>query len=199
MQTDLRIHAQLTRESGEIQESLVVFLDVHDPDGVEDVGWIVVELPEYGVGWELEGESLAYIQRGEEHWFGTSGLTIPGMDRVPRGASVRFTVGDLGGRMVEREVRIPVSTMSPGAEDFPSVQRNEGFVVAPEGVRHFIRHSDQLYRLDLAGDGRWPSERLPVSPDGSVLETLGDTPFTVVTEAGPYLWLESGPWSSADF
>lgn len=193
MQVDLRVRAVLSRHTGMVEEELVVFMDVHDPDGSEDVGWIVVELPEYGLGWELEGEDLVYLDRGEEHWYGAAGLTAPGMVRVPRGALVRLTVGDLGGRTAEREIRIPLSTMNPAPEDFPGIGEGGVLIRAGGATRHFLQQGTQLYLIESSQAAN------ALFLEESVREKLGGEPFFLVAESDDYLWLESGPWESTDF
>ncbi len=196
MQVDLRIHATLAEAGTEIREELVIYLDIHDPDGIEDVAWVVVELPEYGIGWELEDEDLHYVQRGEEHWFG-SALIVPGRHRIPRGI-VRVIVGDLSGRTAERRIRIPGSTIVPNEADFPVPDGEGRIALSPGATRHFL-YREGYYRELYRSEPRENDDggRYHLNPE--VLDELGDEPFQLVAEWSPFLWMESGPWDYSDF
>lgn len=193
MQVDLRIVASLDDASQQVRERLSVFVDVHDPDGVEDVAWVVAEFPDDGVGWRLEDERMAYHQRDGEHWFGAAGLSVPGLDRLPRGA-VRVFAGDLSGRSAEREIRIPVTTPRPEPDEFPRFERGGRVVLAPRAGRHVIDTGDRVLEL-VPPDNEAISDIVLVDDDRAELE--GAT-FTIVAEVSSYLWLESGPWSLED-
>lgn len=195
MQLDYRIIASVEPGSVTVRERLMVFADVHDPDGVDDVAWMVVEFPDHGVGWELEGDQLAYMDREGRHWFGSAELTVPGVSRLPRG-QLRVIVGDLSGRTDEREVVIPRSPGSPmSATDgrvfiVRTIDSGETVIEAvdpdanPDEFRLFVHTRDDVFQLRR---GRLVTEELR--------GRLGSAPFWLITELSPHYWIESGPWS----
>ena len=188
MQVDLRIHASLIPGASQVTERLSVFLDIHDPDGPEDIAWVTVELPDHGVGWQLEGDDLQYRVRGEQHWYGGAGLTVPGWSRFPRGAAVRIITGDFGGRTAEREVRIPPTTVVPESGDFPRLAEGGVLVPAPGAIRHFMQSGDRLLELVIDGASR------PYVLGRESRDELGEADLFLIAEVSAFLWLETGPW-----
>lgn len=213
LQVDLRVVATLSRETGRVRERLSVFADVYDQDGPEDVAWLVVEYPDRATGWVLEGDRLTYEQRGDRHWYGSAELTLPGTDRVPRGA-VRIVAGDLAGRSSTREVQLPATPNRLEEADFPRLERGDGatgapgedtaeadagiiLIPAPRATRHYVFVAGALYLLDPPSDSASGGKRGYLDDD--ILERLNGEPFHLVAEYDSYLWLDSGPWTLADF
>ncbi|WP_146049431.1 hypothetical protein [Alkalispirochaeta sphaeroplastigenens] len=195
MQLEFSLVATCADPRSTRQERLMVFADVHDPDGHEDVAWMVVEFPDQGFGWELSGEDLEHHRRNDRHWFGSPGLVFPGLSSLPRGA-LRVTVGDYSGRTAETERVLPSAPAAPGCNRFPRLETPRGggedlLLAVPSGAdRYVVRTARGV--LELQGD---LSE--PVSPGSDFWDFVGDQEFFLLARTGPALWLESGPWRSA--
>lgn len=86
-------------------ESLSVFADLRDADGIEDIEtiWILSDDAEYY--WTLDGNDWTIRTEGGETWIGAANLALPDRGSLPRGP-YRVVVADLGGRRVEREFRL---------------------------------------------------------------------------------------------
>ncbi|SIQ71703.1 hypothetical protein SAMN05920897_11393 [Alkalispirochaeta americana] len=194
MQMEISIVASCPDVRGSVEERLMVFADIHDPDGPEDVAWMVVEFPDQGFGWELSGQDLEHHHRDDRHWFGSPGLVFPGTATLPRGP-LRVTVGDYSGRTVEMEQILPRPPGVSGCGTFPRLKTDSaseaGFSLVPAsgGGRHFVRTDRGV--LEFQGDLSGPA---PLGAD--FRDFVGDQEFFLLAQAGPALWLESGPWHS---
>ena len=201
MQVEARIISSLS--DSRTTERLSVFIDGRDPDGIDDLAWVVVEFPRDGLGWRLEGETLHYRQSDSRHWFGSDQLTVPGTSELPRG-TLRIILGDLSGRTATREVTLPPGRAPEDRRSYPRLRRDSASrSVVLETVRVQSRHY-------LVSGERRLEVRFPESPSGTApgsapgvsgfelpqeaLQPFANEPLWVIVEWSPSLWLEWGPW-----
>ncbi len=86
-------------------ESLSVFVDLRDPDGMEDIEalWILSDSGEFY--WMLDASSWTKKSEGGDTWLGAADLALPDRKPLPR-SSYRVVVADLAGARAVREFRL---------------------------------------------------------------------------------------------
>ncbi|MFZ4615702.1 MAG: hypothetical protein ACOYM2_05805 [Rectinemataceae bacterium] len=92
-----------TRPEGpQSHESLSVFADVRDPDGIEDLEaiWIINDQAE--ILWSLDSSTWASRSVGGDTWLGSADLTMADRGPIPRG-QWRLVVADLAGNRVSQD------------------------------------------------------------------------------------------------
>lgn len=203
MQTDLRVISSYDPTDGSISPRLHVAVDVHDPDGSEDVDLLRVELPRYRLAWQRPEDRLTRTTTAGQYWYAANDLALPLEGPV---GTVRLTVEDKSQRFAEREVVIPpfgdldVPELYPVlAEDGPTRDGDGGSprILVP-------RDADRVYLMVLEADERF-SEPIELDLRGfepgtevaipqSARERLEGRRFYLLVESSRTLWLETGPW-----
>jgi hypothetical protein len=203
MQVDMRIIATYSPEDGTIREHLQVRLDIHDPDGIEEISSLTVIHESTGLFWTVDSSEARRHSRDGQEWFGFDLYPVSGNRRVPRG-TFRVETEDLSGRQGNRTVSIPLNTPTAGPESFGTFQGatlnlpvNAGSTTE-EKVYLFRRPSEpedaeepeHVYLLDLSEHSEPIVDRelLP----GDLRPGQGEV--WVLREAGRYIWYRSGPW-----
>jgi len=92
-------------EGGEPYESLSVFGDLKDEEGLDNIVelWIVNDDSE--LSWKLTDADWVKATEGSDTWFGASALAQADFSALPRG-SYRLVAIDAGGQRTEREFRV---------------------------------------------------------------------------------------------
>ncbi len=198
----MQVEARIIVSAPEFQERLSLFVEGNDPDGIDDISWMVVEYPDLFLGWRIEEETLVRFNDEGQYWFGSDTISLPQGDTLPRG---RLTVilGDLSGRTDARELTLPPLREAITERSFPRIvfaQDGDAWESAvletafPED-RHFIRTDDAHWELVLPGENgtMTPGEvvEFPLSRD--LVSRVGDQPYWIIREHNSQLWLEWGP------
>ncbi len=203
MQVDMRIIATYSPQSDSVQEHLQVRLDLHDPDGIEEVTVLTVTHEATGLFWRMESSDVRRHSRDGQEWFSFDVLPVPGGAEVPRG-SFRVEVEDLSGRLGERSVAIPLNTPSAEKDSFVVIQ--DGLIRLPADAGNII--GERIYLIRRSPEDRNANEpgivyelELPDNVKRSmdtdaIPEELrpGAGNIWFLREAGRYLWYRSGPW-----
>lgn len=188
--------AEPSHRDESMEERLSVHVDARDPDGIDDIGWMVVEFPRHGIGWHLEGETLRSRAADSRHWFGSDDLVVPGLPQLPRG-TLRVTLGDLAGRTAVREVQLPPRGVYPQEGDFPGLRQSASgddvlFVPAPAGQRHFLVSRDHRRELYIPEGITAADAARGVRLTREEVQRFSPGPVWVIAEVTPALWLEWG-------
>ena len=88
-----------------IRESLSVFLQIDDADGLDDIEKIVIFIDDYELFWELSGDSLEKKEQNALSWLGANSVTMPNLEALPR-SSYTIRVYDYAGKTDERSITL---------------------------------------------------------------------------------------------
>jgi len=92
---------ELRPAEGGAYESLSVFANIRDSDGIEDIEalWLVADGAE--LSWTIDDSKWLRRDEGGETWMGAAGLAMSDYGSLPRG-DYRLVAADLAGRRAER-------------------------------------------------------------------------------------------------
>ncbi|NOY09008.1 MAG: hypothetical protein GXP33_09215 [Spirochaetes bacterium] len=120
-------------DSLEIYQALSLFIDVTDPDGINDIESIYLINDENELYWKLTAEEWEKKTAGGETWLGSNSLLMPDGSRFP-GGEYRILVQDTGGDSDERTLAITVPPLNISKLNFPGVMVKTG-IITIKGVR----------------------------------------------------------------
>ena len=204
MQTDLRIVASYDPVTETFSRRLHVAVDVHDPDGSEDMDLLRVELVRYRLGWERTVDRLTQTTTAGQNWYAVHNLDLPLSGPI---GTVRLTVEDKSQRSAEREIVVPPPGDIAIPDLYPILVIDEAVSEGDRGSPRILvpRDSDRVYLMVLEADERF-SEPIELDLQGfepgtevaipeTVAERLEGRRFYLLVESSRTLWLETGPWS----
>ena len=93
-------------------ESLSVFANIRDSDGIEDIEalWLVADGAE--LSWTIDDANWLRRDEGGETWIGAAGLAMGDYGNLPRG-DYRLVAADLAGRRAERRFTLEATGALP--------------------------------------------------------------------------------------
>jgi len=209
MQVDLKIVASLSPPvnsdglTTQVTEYLQVRMDVHDPDGNDEVAGLAIIHDASGLFWETDIAGVRTLERDGQNWLSFDALPVPGSQRVPRGV-YRVEVEDLSGRRGVRTVTLPFAVPAAEPADFVRVVADR--VALPGGGESGTDSTPRMYlysggdespavaleeiSVSAMGGSTFPVSAVPVPSD----QRAEDRRLWFVVERGRYLRLRSGPW-----
>ena len=103
---------ELRPAEGGAYESLSVFANLRDPDGIEDIEalWLVADGAE--LSWTIDDAKWLRRDEGGETWIGAAGLAMGDYGSLPRG-DYRLVAADLAGRRAERRFTLEATGALP--------------------------------------------------------------------------------------
>ncbi|MEI6387394.1 MAG: hypothetical protein WCQ50_12205 [Spirochaetota bacterium] len=133
-------------EASQSHESLSVFADVRDPDGIEDLEalWIINDQAE--ILWSLDSATWTSRSVGGDTWLGAADLAMADRSPIPRG-QWRLIAADLAGNRVSYDFTLRAEP-SGKAAPLPHLEGGklriggrwpENFLLAYDGVGALIR------------------------------------------------------------
>ncbi len=91
---------------GPAYESLSVFAQIKDEDGIDNVSEIWILNDESAYAWKLTNADWIKATEGADIWIGASAIATPELAAMPRG-EYRFVVIDAAGQRAEKEFEFP--------------------------------------------------------------------------------------------
>lgn len=103
---------ELRPAEGGAYESLSVFANIRDSDGIEDIEalWLVADGAE--LSWTIDDAKWLRRDEGGETWMGAAGLAMGDYGSLPRG-DYRLVAADLAGRRAERRFTLEATGALP--------------------------------------------------------------------------------------
>jgi len=103
---------ELRPAEGGAYESLSVFANIRDSDGIEDIEalWLVADGAE--LSWTIDDSKWLRRDEGGETWMGAAGLAMGDYGSLPRG-DYRLVAADLAGRRAERRFTLEATGALP--------------------------------------------------------------------------------------
>jgi len=103
---------ELRPAEGGAYESLSVFANIRDSDGIEDIEalWLVADGAE--LSWTIDDAKWLRRDEGGETWIGAAGLAMGDYGSLPRG-DYRLVAADLAGRRAERRFTLEATGALP--------------------------------------------------------------------------------------
>ncbi|MBA7486384.1 hypothetical protein ES707_21943 [subsurface metagenome] len=120
------------RENSTTLPQLSLFIQVHDPDGLEDLDEIYLINDKKELFWKLESESWIEVTEDGESWIGSNTLSLPhpSMDFT---GEYRLLLMDAGGASAEKVIVINYSPTSFAELNFPEAELSEGVIKLTKG------------------------------------------------------------------
>jgi hypothetical protein len=197
MQTDVRVVATYDPRTGDTVERLSVSVDVHDPDGAEDLELVRTVLHPYDLVWECPVSETFRIRDAGTDWYVCDDIAPP-----EGTAPFRLTieVEDKSLRTAGTEVTVPVDQQPTDPDSFAVVAGDGGSrtVIFPEDAR-------TVYILAIDDDGRRtetfiierPETGTEVELPARVIGQLQGRAVYAFIDRSRYRRLVSGPWDAA--
>lgn len=119
-------------ESKTIHPQLSLFIQVHDPDGLEDLAEIYLINDKKELFWKLDSESWIEVTEDDESWIGSNTLSLPhpSMDFT---GEYRLLLVDVGGASAEKIIVINHSPTSSTELNFPEAKLSGGMINLTKG------------------------------------------------------------------
>lgn len=104
----LAVEARLEERPSEggSYESLSVFGDVRDSDGLDDIEALWVVNDEAELSWQLDDTNWTALSESGETWLGGAGLSMADYGPLPRGR-YRLVIANLAGKRAEASFELP--------------------------------------------------------------------------------------------
>ena len=120
-QTFWQVNIFNNNESKITQPQLSLFIQVHDPDGLEDLDEIYLINDKKELFWKLDSESWIEVTEDGENWIGSNTLSLPhpSMDFT---SEYRLLLLDVSGASAEKVIVINQSPASSAELHFPEVE-----------------------------------------------------------------------------
>lgn len=120
------------RENRIIHPQLSLFIQVHDPDGLEDLDQIYLINDKKELFWKLDSESWIEVTEDNESWIGSNTLSLPhpSMDFT---GEYRLLLLDVGGASAEKIIVINHSPASFAELNFPEAELSGGVINLTKG------------------------------------------------------------------
>ena len=106
-------------ETNNFYDRLVVFLEVFDEDGIEDIKTIYVINDGAELFWKIDEEKWVYKTFNNENWFGSNNIVMNDYSGMPLG-QYRVVVIDDAGERQETTFTISSYDKKFNADEFPS-------------------------------------------------------------------------------
>ncbi len=193
----MQVEARIVLSAPGTFERLSLFVEGHDPDGIDDIAWMVVEYPDLLLGWRIEEETMVRFTDDGQHWFGSDNITLPQGATLPR-SRLNVILGDLSGRTDTREITLPPLREAVTENSFPRLVFVRDALTVETAYpqdRHFIRTEEEHRELVFpSGDLEAEAGEMVFTVPGNMLSQLGDGPYWIIREQNSRLWLEAGPF-----
>jgi len=120
------------REKKTTEPQLSLFIQVHDPDGLEDLEEIYLINDKKELFWKLDNESWIEVTEEGESWLGSNTLSLPhpSMDFT---GEYRLLLLDAGGASAEKVIIINHSPTSSAELKFPEAELSGGVIKLTKG------------------------------------------------------------------
>lgn len=131
-QTFWQVNIFNNRENKTIQPQLSLFIQVHDPDGLEDLAEIYLINDKKELFWRLDSESWIEVTEEDESWIGSNTLSLPhpSMDFT---GEYRLLLLDAGGASAEKVIVINHNPISFSELHFPEAELSGGVINLTKG------------------------------------------------------------------
>ncbi len=116
-------------EKGSVYDTLSVFVQVTDQDGIEDIASLYIINDREELFWKVDGENLILKENREVTWIGSSRLKMNDYSMFPSG-EYRVIVIDEAGERMETGFTLKNSSVMPENIQFPVLTVSEGNVSA---------------------------------------------------------------------
>ena len=126
-QTFWQVNIFNNRENKLTYPQLSLFIQVHDPDGFEDLDEIYLINDKKELFWRLDSESWIEVTEEDENWIGSNTLSLPhpSMDFTGK---YRLLLLDAGGASAEKVIIINYSPTSFSELHFPEAELPGGMI-----------------------------------------------------------------------
>jgi len=120
------------RENKTTHPQLSLFIQVHDPDGLEDLDEIYLINDKKELFWKLDSESWIEVTEDGESWIGSNTLSLPhpSMDFT---GEYRLLLIDVGGASAEKVIVINHSPTSFAELNIPEAELSGGVINLTKG------------------------------------------------------------------
>ncbi len=173
-------------------ESLAVFANIRDEDGIEDVESMEVLAEDEGLSWRLDDTHWNRRLENGADWLGAADLAMADRSILPRG-EYRVIVSDLAGRKAERNFSIPdIKAPLP----LPSLEPDRGargsaFVIASEWPETLLLAYDGagvLLRAAQVRPGRIELEAALGRTDAAKAASIAVYGYDAARRLGAFSW-----------
>jgi len=115
-----QINAMHDTETSENYETLSLFVDITDPDGIDDIDSLYLINDNRELYWELTAEDWEKKTVANETWIGSNSILMPDGSALPRG-EYRILVRDTGGDSDERTLLVNTPAANLSRAYFPTL------------------------------------------------------------------------------
>lgn len=120
---------------GGVYTELNLFVQLDDPDGIEDISEIAIHKDDLGWSWNLNPDNWVSYSAEGENWLGANGLTRGGS--LPEG-EYRLLILDRSGQRTEKIIKINVPLKDSQTLEFPSLELVEGKIRISTAAREAV-------------------------------------------------------------
>ncbi len=120
LQTRWNIYAYLDRVTNTRYQALSLFLNLNDPEGIDDIEKIYLINDKHELFWKLDDSNWVKEKVGTSTWIGSNKIVTTDRKTFPRG-NYRVIVYDFGGNSTETNIPIETPHINIAHITFPSV------------------------------------------------------------------------------
>ena len=131
-----QLNAEHDSQTGNREETLSVFINVADADGVDDVDLLYILQDDNELLWELQPDGWQRLENGDEMWIGSNNLRMEASTPFPRDL-YRVIVIDKSGERSRDEFYINSSRIDLPKVNFPKGQINDGTISLTGGFSEY--------------------------------------------------------------
>ena len=143
-------------------ERLVLFLDVSDEDGTEDLKTLYVINDDAELYWKISSDEWIHRPEKGENWIGTNTITMNDYSPIPAG-SYRVVVVDDAGEREETEIFVAATETAVLPEHFPSAVVRQNSLSYSENTEYIWFYSSDMKLISEAATAgnEWKSVSAP--------------------------------------
>ena len=120
-------------EAGEIYDTLSLFVQVTDADGIEDIASIYIINDKEELFWKISEENRVIKENQGVTWIGSNKLKMNDRSMFPSG-EYRVLVIDEAGERMESSFQMKNSSVLPDREQFPDLKKSGNIITADKNT-----------------------------------------------------------------
>ena len=120
-------------EAGEIYDTLSLFVQVTDADGIEDIASIYIINDKEELFWKISEENRIIKENQGVTWIGSNKLKMNDRSMFPSG-EYRVLVIDEAGERMESSFQMKNSSFLPDSEQFPDLKKSGNNITADKNT-----------------------------------------------------------------
>jgi len=178
------------RDTGEVHESLRLFIAVNDDDGVEDLSVVFVVHDESELYWQASAEEWVTLEQDRDSWIGLPDLRPVAGRSFPRGR-YRLILEDRSLQEVEGSFGVTAPVLDPASVEFPLLRKTgSDFEISADGtvvIRVYTRSGKLVLSREVSAGLMGPDLVREIPDEGGLTVYLSSPP-------GQAVRLLSGPF-----